>query len=174
MTQRNGVRGIASSKRRGDSTAARLQFESLEQRSLLSADPLADIVAEPARFFAGGGGTPLNTVVSGLTPAQIQQAYGSNQISFSTSTGTVAGNGAGETIAIVDAYNDPNIAADLHTFDQEFGLADPTLTKVEQYVNGFAPATNASWATEISLDVEWAHAMAPAPVSCSSRPTPAV
>ena len=45
---------------------------------------------------------------SGYTPAQIQQAYGFNQVS---------NNGSGETIAIVDAYNDPNIQSDLATFD---------------------------------------------------------
>ena len=38
----------------------------------------------------------------------------------------VAGNGKGETIAIVDAYDDPNIQADLNTFDTEFGL--PAIT----------------------------------------------
>ena len=40
------------------------------------------------------------------TPAQIQQAYGFNKISF----GAVRGDGTGQTIAIVDAYDDPNIA----------------------------------------------------------------
>ena len=44
-------------------------------------------------------------------------------MSFSTSSGTVQGTGAGQTIAIVDAYNDPNIVADLKVFDAEFGLA---------------------------------------------------
>ena len=42
-------------------------------------------------------------------------AYGINQITFNN--GTVAGDGSGTTIAIVDAYNDPNIANDLHQFD---------------------------------------------------------
>ncbi|MHB8702279.1 MAG: hypothetical protein ACYC7D_14850 [Nitrososphaerales archaeon] len=35
--------------------------------------------------------------------------------------------GAGQTIVIIDACGDPNIASDLHTFDQQFGLSDPTL-----------------------------------------------
>ena len=67
----------------------------------------------------------------------------------------------GTTIAIVDAYDDPNIASDLHQFDLAFGLPDPTFTKVNQNGGSTLPAANAGWATEIALDVEWAHAIAP-------------
>jgi subtilase family serine protease len=63
------------------------------------------------------------------------------------------------TIAIVDAYDDPNIQSDLNTFSSTFGL--PTTTIAEAYAQGNKPAANASWAQEISLDVEWAHALAP-------------
>ncbi len=103
---------------------------------------------------------------SSLTPSQVRHAYGFDQISFSN--GTVQGNGAGQTIAIVDAYDDPNIASDLRTFDTQFGLAAPPgFTKVGLDANGVAsttrmPAANAGWAGEIALDVEWAHAIAPA------------
>jgi subtilase family serine protease len=98
------------------------------------------------------------TVPSIFTPAQIQQAYSFNQISFSTSNGTVIGNGAGQTIAIVDAYDDPNIASDLETFDKRFGIPDaPSFTVVKQS----GTVANAGWTTETALDVEWAHAMAP-------------
>src|SRR5262245_4952733 len=55
---------------------------------------------------------------SSLTPAQVRHAYGFDQITFQN--GTVTGNGAGQTIALVDAYDDPRIAADLATFDQQF------------------------------------------------------
>lgn len=97
---------------------------------------------------------------TGYNPSQISQAYGFNQISFNN--GTVPGNGAGQTIAIVDAYDDPNIANDLHQFDQAFGLPDPTFTKVNQSGGTALPTANSPWSTEIALDVEWAHAMAPA------------
>ncbi len=80
-----------------------------------------------------------------------------NNISFSG----VKGDGSGQTIAIVDAYDDPDIASDLAAFDTKFGLATANFTKIEQVVNGRAPAEDAGWAMEISLDVEWAHAMAP-------------
>jgi subtilase family serine protease len=105
------------------------------------------------------GATPFSSPSpTGTTPAQIRQAYGFNQITFNN--GTVAGDGTGETIAIVDAYDDPNIANDLHQFDVRFGLPDPTFTKVNQNGGSTTPAADAGWASEIALDVEWAHAIA--------------
>jgi hypothetical protein len=104
------------------------------------------------------GATPFgSTGPTGTTPAQIKQAYGFNQISFNG----LAGDGSGTTIAIVDAYNDPNIASDLHQFDVKFGLPDPVFTKVNQSGGTTMPQANAGWASEIALDVEWAHAIAP-------------
>ncbi len=94
---------------------------------------------------------------TGYTPAQVRHAYGFDQISFNG----VVGDGSGQTIAIVDAYDDPAIAADLHQFDVTFGLPDPVLTKVNQSGSAALPAASAAWAPEISLDVEWAHAIAP-------------
>ncbi len=73
----------------------------------------------------------------------------------------MTGTGAGTTIAIVDAYDDPNIANDLHQFDVAFGLPDPTFTKENETGGTTLPAGNKGWATEIALDVEWAHAIAP-------------
>lgn len=127
-------------------------FESLESRRLLSAALAENPVAQP----------DLTSAIAGFTPAQIRQAYGFNQITLASGKTTVAATGQGQTIAIVDAYNDPNIVTDLHTFDLQFGLTDPTLTRVSQTgSNTKLPATNADWDREISLDVEWAHAIAP-------------
>ena len=97
----------------------------------------------------------------GLTPVQLRQAYGVNNIKF----GSVAGDGTGQTIAIIDAYDDPNAAADLQAFDTQFGLpAPPSFTKVNQTGGSSLPGTDpvGSWSLEESLDVQWAHAMAPA------------
>ena len=103
---------------------------------------------------------PLSTSgPTGYSPAQIRQIYGFDKISFGN--GTIAADGAGTTIAIVDAYDDPNIASDLHQFDVQFGLPDPVFTKVNQSGGSNLPAANAGWASEIALDVEWAHAIAP-------------
>src|SRR5438067_3007497 len=97
--------------------------------------------------------TPLITSGSpiGYTPTQIKSYLG------------LTGTGSGQTIAIVTAYNAPTIAADLATFDTTFGLAaPPSLKKVSQSGSTTSlPATDAGWALEASLDVEWAHAVAP-------------
>jgi hypothetical protein len=71
-------------------------------------------------------------------------------------------NGAGETIAIVDAYGDPYIQSELNTFSSEFGI--PTTTVHIVCVDGpcdFAEGITTGWNAEIALDVEWSHAMAP-------------
>jgi hypothetical protein len=100
-----------------------------------------------------------NSPPSGLSPNQITTAYGVNQISFTSGGRAVTGNGQGQTIAIVDAYNDPNITSDLGTFDSEYGLSAPPSFTVD---NLGGQTTDAGWALEESLDVEWAHAIAPA------------
>jgi hypothetical protein len=95
-----------------------------------------------------------------FTPAQIQHAYGLDQAALDDGSGTyqIAADGAGQTIAIVDAYDAPNIATDLNTFSNRYGLPPANFTKVR--VGN--PTVNTGWAQEESLDVEWAHAMAPA------------
>jgi hypothetical protein len=95
----------------------------------------------------------------------MQQAYGVNQISF----GGVTGNGAGQTIAIVDAYNDPNIIADANSFDSQFSLQQfnvsggPTFKVLNENGGTSLPGNSAvnGWDVEESLDVEWAHSIAP-------------
>jgi len=99
---------------------------------------------------------------SGFSPSQIRTAYGINAINL----GGVMGTGAGQTIAIVDAYNDPTIAKDLAAFDTAFGLPAPPSFKVLNQ-NGKTtslPSTDptGAWELEEALDVEWAHAVAPA------------
>ncbi|HMB96810.1 MAG TPA: hypothetical protein VKK61_12280, partial [Tepidisphaeraceae bacterium] len=130
-----------------------LNLEFLECRVLLSA--ATQIVALPQlKITPQASGSS----VQGYTPQEISAAYGFNQINFNG----VTGDGNGQTIAIVDAFNDPNIAGDLSTFDKQFDLPSASLTKVSQTGSTTAlPTTDAGWATEISLDVEWAHAIAP-------------
>jgi hypothetical protein len=126
-------------------------LESLEPRQLLSASPSASplLLVQPD---SGSG-------FSGYSPAQIASAYAFNHVSLPT--GTKAG--AGQTIAIIDAYSDPNITSDLSTFDSHFSLSAPPTFKIVSQTGSTSslPATNASWGVEITLDVEWAHAMAP-------------
>jgi len=99
-------------------------------------------------------------LLSGLTPAQVTHAYGLDGIAFTTSAGTVKGDGSGQVIALIEAYHDPTIASDLQTFDQTYDLPAPTLIVANQA----GAVSNAGWALEESLDVEWAHAIAPGAV----------
>lgn len=95
---------------------------------------------------------------SGFTPSQIAAAYGLGGISFQSSTGAaVAGDGAGQTIAIVDLYHDPNLQASLDAFDATYHLPKITLNVINQA----GSQTDPGWAMEETLDVEWAHAIAP-------------
>jgi subtilase family serine protease len=94
---------------------------------------------------------------TGLSPATIKSAY-----SFPTSSTA----GAGQTIAIVDAYDDPTAESDLGVFSAQFGLpacttANGCFAKVNQNGGTSYPRKNAGWALEIALDIEWAHAIAP-------------
>ena len=106
--------------------------------------PNNDWTAQPlfrARPAAAGG-------PSGYSPAQITSAYDL----------TSTANGAGTTIAIIDAYNDSTIASDLATFNSYYTLATSTL---DVHTMASTLITNSAWAIETSLDVEWAHAIAP-------------
>ena len=94
---------------------------------------------------------------TGLSPATIKSVYG-----YSTS----ATAGAGKTIAIVDAYDDPSAESDLAVFSSQYGLpacttANGCFKKVNQTGGTSYPQKNAGWALEISLDIQWAHAIAP-------------
>jgi hypothetical protein len=113
--------------------------------------------------------TPLEdrTTPAAFTPAMIRQAY-SLDFNLSAADGrVVAADGTGQTIAIIDAYHDPNVAADLAAFDLTYGLTDPLFLQIGQHLDnpGLLPATppadDQGWYGEAALDVEWAHAVAP-------------
>lgn len=94
---------------------------------------------------------PRELLVAGFTPSQLCHAYGVDQLPL---------NGAGQTIAIVVAYHDEHLASDVAKFDAMYGLA-PCDLRVN-HIGLTQPGANAGWALEESLDVEYAHAMAPA------------
>ncbi|HEV3345031.1 MAG TPA: S53 family peptidase [Pirellulales bacterium] len=132
--------------------------EPLEHRQLLSAGGIGGVAALPAAHAS----SPITSPIPyGDTPGQIRNAYGFNQVAFNNGTSTIAGDGSGQTIAIVDAYGDSKIASDVHAFDVQFGLADPNLKVVNQNGGTKLPGNNSGWALETALDVEWAHAIAP-------------
>jgi hypothetical protein len=130
-----------------------LSLEALEGREVPAIfHPTYEVVHNAGGFTPFGSPGPV-----GLTPTQIRHAYGFDKINFNG----VAGDGTGQTIAIVDAFDDPRIASDLHGFDVGFGLPDPVFTKVNQTGGTTMPAADAGWSGEIALDVEWSHAIAP-------------
>jgi subtilase family serine protease len=98
--------------------------------------------------------TPLATP-SGYGPADLRQAYSL------TSSGT-----SSQTIAIVDAFDDPTAEADLAVYRSQFGLpacttANGCFRKVDQNGGTSYPRKNAGWALEISLDLDMASAICP-------------
>ena len=133
-------------------------IEPLEGRALFSA---AVATLHPLAIYDRPAAKPSSADVQGYTPAQIRTAYGFDGVTFGSGSAAPA-DGTGQTIAIVDAYNDPKVAADLAVFDDQFGLAAPPSLKVVGQSGGSTlPQTNADWAGETALDVEWAHAIAP-------------
>ncbi len=91
-------------------------------------------------------------------PFQIQAAYGLTPL---LDKGI---NGAGRTIAIIDAFQSPYVQSDLSIFDSTFGLPDPVFQQIApQGLTPFDPTdgNQVGWAEEITLDVLWAHAAAP-------------
>ncbi|MFF4031832.1 peptidase S8 [Streptomyces sviceus] len=96
---------------------------------------------------------------TGYGPSDLQSAYGL--------TSAAANNGSGQTIAIVDAYDDPNAAADLATYRSYYGLpacttANGCFKKVSQTGSTTSlPAADSGWAGEISLDLDMVSAIAP-------------
>jgi hypothetical protein len=114
---------------------------------------------------------------AGITPQQIESYYGFTGLSF----GSTPANGRGQTIAVVEAYDDPDITQDLQTFDSAYRLSAPPSFSVVSQTGSTTqlPAqdqgdpVNGSWALEESLDVEWAHTLAPAAsimvVECNSQ-----
>jgi len=139
----------------------RATFESLEFRQLLSGtlDDLANIIVSPSSSRSATTAA-VSSSIAGYTPEQIRKAYGFDQVTLANG---VKGDGSGQTIAIVTAYNDPNIVSDLHTFDSTLGVADDFSLSVVSQTGGKTSSipTDAGWAEETALDVEWAHAIAP-------------
>ncbi len=120
---------------------------------LPSAFPMLQVLNPTARGIA-----PSATTCTSTLPAPNGVAYKPSQIlsgySYSSSQG------AGKTIAIIDAYGDSTLTSDVACFDQTFGLPAPSLSIVKPF--GSPHRSNSGWGLETSLDVEWAHAMAPA------------
>ncbi len=90
---------------------------------------------------------------SALCPSMMDNAYGLTALHNKGVTGK------GQAVVIVDACGDPSIASDLKTFDSTFKLPNPKLNIY--YPQGKNVCVNSLWSVETSIDVEWAHTVAP-------------
>jgi subtilase family serine protease len=112
-----------------------------------------------AEVVTNGRGEPLVTPApAGYGVADLQSAYGL--------AAAAASAGAGQTIAIVDAYDAPTAEADLGVYRAQYGLSSCTTAngcfrKVNQSGGSNPPRKNAGWAQEISLDLDMASAICP-------------
>jgi subtilase family serine protease len=107
------------------------------------------VVSGTVAAASAAGGPP------GWHPADLQQAY---NLDVST--------GAGQTVAVVDAYDDPNAESDLAVYRSTFGLppcttANGCFRKVDQRGGHQLPVANGGWAEEISLDLDMVSAICP-------------
>jgi hypothetical protein len=155
------------------------------QQALIERKALQDGTRDSAKLTPMAGGSAIAT----YSPAQIRAAYRLPALpaAGATPTATQAAQlGAGQTIYIVNAHNNPNVVAELAAFNQKFGLPTCTtraiattapLPLARAATNGCdfsvvystpaggmtttVPTYNAGWATETALDVQWAHATAP-------------
>ncbi|MBV2155353.1 S53 family peptidase [Kitasatospora sp. SUK 42] len=101
------------------------------------------------------GAVSADATPSGYGPGDLQSAYG-----------LPANGGAGQTIAIVDAQDDPNAESDLATYRAQYGLpacttANGCFQKIDQNGGSNYPTPDTGWAGEISLDVDMVSAVAP-------------
>ena len=112
----------------------------------ITTGPSAEV--RPALSGSGVGG--------GFSPADLRAAYG-----LPSETA-----GSGQTVAVVDAYDDPNAESDLNTYRSEYGIPPCTagsgcFSKVNQEGITHYPSPNAAWADEISLDLDMVSAVCP-------------
>ncbi len=159
----------------------RLTVQALQGRHV---EAMRSLTPEAAAAPAATG-----SVVATYSPAQIRAAYGLPALPAAGTALTAsqaAQLGAGQTIYILDAQHDPNVAAELDAFNQKFALpscssktiaANASLPLAAASTSGCElavvystasgtltttqPAYDSGWATEITLDVQWAHATAP-------------
>src|SRR5580658_8550608 len=134
----------------------------------LASAALSGVIVRPGVIHVGRAlaSAPITAVcekdyqVACYQPAQIQQAYNLPALYASGVTGR------GTTIVIVDSYGSPTIKNDLGVFDKTFNLPAPpsfTIIQPEGKVPAYDPASSdmVGWAGETTLDVEYAHSVAP-------------
>jgi subtilase family serine protease len=118
----------------------RLQGDGIMQSSFPRSTPLGTGLLFSATYY---------------TPQVIQKAYNAAHL-ISAGFG-----GSGRSIAIIDAFGDPEIYQDVYAFDREFGLPPVNLSIIPVGPYNPTAGLGTGWDVETALDVEAAHAMAP-------------
>ncbi len=127
--------------------------------------PVGQFISATATDPAGNTSEFASDIIVAYTPDQVRAAYGLPPIENLPASWS----GAGQTIAIVIPYDDPNLVGDVQAFDtrfsiSQFGSGGPSLNILNQ-AGQSTPLPDdddtGSWADEEAMDVEWAHAMAP-------------
>ncbi len=142
------VRGVCGPPARGHAACTAL---------LRITVPSSSAAALGASSYTVGAGARSYGPAGGLTPADLASAYNYE---------SAAGGGSGETVGIVDAYDDPAIEEDLAAFDSHYGLpacttANGCFEKVGQGGSSASlpRADTTRWSVEISLDVDIVHSV---------------
>jgi subtilase family serine protease len=157
-----------------DESAALVQYDHIDappSGAFVNAPPCSAYWAQKSTATTNGlDGTTIPTVYGtaqpwapcGYTPSQLQGGYG---VAAAIAAGN---NGAGQTVAIIDAYASPTILADANQYSRLHGLPELTGSQFSQMV---APGTYQrpenpkqdpqGWYGEETLDVEAVHSMAP-------------
>ncbi|MFJ2960619.1 S8 family serine peptidase [Streptomyces sp. NPDC087270] len=160
-----GLLAVVSPSSFGDDSAA-TSAAATTPVSVCSAPPpgqlacQAEVMPDPSAAGARSFSAKDATLPSGYGPADIQSAY-------AIGSDVAAHAGKGRTVAVVDAYDAPTVEADLAVYRATYGLpacttANGCFRKVNQRGDAAPlPAVNASWAVEISLDVEAVSAACP-------------
>jgi subtilase family serine protease len=146
--------------------------------AVTSAGPLVRPASEPSAagvIVRPGAIREAGTQQAGpLTTAQCEKAdqvacYGPAQVRDNYDLPALYAQGVtgrGTTIVIVDSYGSPTIKNDLAVFDRAYGIPAPPQFQIIQPAGrppAYDPASSdmVGWASETTLDVEWAHAIAP-------------
>jgi subtilase family serine protease len=149
-------------------SAAKTVFSHIAIFAALASAPAAaaPLILVKGLVAAGSGGPPTyafceaNFGAACYSPQDIRQAYGLNGLIKAGYVGT------GQTIIVVESYGSPTIGHDLKEFDKGYGLPDPPSLSIHSPL-GTVPwnptlyPDQPGWAGETTLDVEWAHAIAP-------------
>ena len=152
---KNALTILALSVALGASACGGVEADNLQDVQLIQSELEAFTARPPFHVHMNEHSRASSTITNptpyGLPPAKVRAAYG------------LPATGGTGTIAIIDAYDDPRAEADLNVFSTMYGLPSCTTANgcFTKKTMAARVRADAGWALEISLDIQWAHAIAP-------------